>query len=161
VRFVGSLAYGAAVFFLVVRIIAIWGYSGSPHQSFIDSRALNIGLPLLGGTITALSFLRLSQFATLSKRSPGALFLRAGLYGILATALTFQVVFVAIALRVSWPTASTPSGASLALAFLLALIDVETYGLIVTAFCAPFAFIYGAVLALPLIFRKNDLGAAT
>jgi hypothetical protein len=139
---------------LLIRIVALWGYSGSSNRTFVDSRALNIGLPLLGGVVTLAFFLKLVRFCGRRRPVRGALFLRAGLYGFLSYLLTLQAVFVAIAVRLSQSAASC--GASSAGAFLLSLLDVELYGLIVMIFFAPLGFVYGLALGVPLILGKAE-----
>lgn len=157
IRFSSIFLYGAGFHFLLLKAIVRWAYPQLTHRpSFVDSSLLNIGLPILGGLCTLSAQILLSKFVNGALRKGPAIILRAGLYGVLSTTVTLQAVFLILSARLA-SNASSAGGGRFVLGFLLAILGIETYGLFVVVFSAPFAFLYGMGLALPFLWLQ--LGA--
>lgn len=144
----GVFLYGAGFHFLPLQAVAGWAYAQSSNRSLIASPALNIGFPVAGGLCTLAAQVLLIKFVKRRVRRGFAIVVRAGVYGILATTATLHAVYLVVGLRLASSAASSARGGSFVLGFLLAMLDIETYGLFIVAFCAPFAFLYGMALAL-------------
>jgi len=153
-------AYGSLSQLALLRLAVLYGYSSTdPGRSFVDSHLVNLGVCLFGGAFTALVMFRATQKPAEADTKPSRtqLLLRCGLYGLLTTFLTFQAFFATTALYLVITIAHQEGGVSLLpLTFLMALLEIETYGMISVIGLSPIAFVFGlglGILELKLLSR--------
>jgi hypothetical protein len=124
-----------------------------PSGSFVNKFFVNASLGLLGGLFYAL-FLRYPVMESIRDRksSPFVLF-KGGVLGAVATSLALQAFYLGAACILTYKMmVGVPEG-SLRTAFLLAILEIETYGLIEVFYFAIPAFVCG-VLVTAVVARS-------
>jgi uncharacterized membrane protein AbrB (regulator of aidB expression) len=151
--------YGAAFHIITFRVGLHFANEPSADRTFVDHPITNVGLTLLGGLITWI----LMSWVVLK---PGGADFRSRMFGIIsgglaamfATALALQAMILLISAYLGFHTHRIYPEVSVYTACLLALIDVETYGLFVIIGWAPISFVSGAIVAGVLQeFRHRSL----
>jgi hypothetical protein len=139
--------YGSLIQLLFLRLAVLFSYpKGDPGRPFVDSYLVNVGVCLFGGVFTSLVMFRATRKLAKVEKRPNAaqLLLRCGLYGLLATFLTFQAFFITTAFYLASTALQLEGGVMfLPVAFLMALLEIETYGMISVIGLSPIAFVFG------------------
>jgi len=144
---------GVAIHLLFLRWIVYRDYQPPVDQSFVNSFLVNATLSFLGGLFYALLLKRpVSQTVRARRISLSALF-KGGLWGIVATFAAFQGLYLGAACFLTWKMkVGVPEG-SLRTAFLLAIMEIETYGLFVIFYFLIPAFVSG-ILVTAVVARS-------
>ncbi len=140
--------YGALFHFIALRIYVFVAYKPPADRSVVDNLSVNISLAILGGLFTAilLFWLRFPR-SNLDLRARLLRILGGAFCAMLSTVIAVEFVLVGLAMRLAWQMYSPVPGLSLFAAFELAMIDIETYGLIVVLQWAPYSFVGGAIVS--------------
>jgi hypothetical protein len=118
------------------------------QNDFVDARLTSIAILALGGCFGCL-FLRRLLRNTLTRVAAGPVevMAKAGLYGMMATACTFESFFLVAAtygaIHVAFFSGPTyvPVLSALVSAFVLFFMDIQLYGVLLVAWCLPYAFV--------------------
>jgi hypothetical protein len=138
-------AFGAVLNFVLWR--SYLHISGT-QNGFVDARLTSIAILALGGSIVWLLFRRLLRNTLLRLAAgPVELMAKAGLYGMVATACTFESFFLLGAaygaIQVTFFSSPThlPILGALSAAFFVFFISLQSAGIFLIASCLPFAFV--------------------
>ena len=139
-------AIGVALHLLLLSWIAYWQYQVLADRSFVDNLLVNVGLSILGGGFYAL-FLRYPVMESIRDRktSPFVLF-KGGVLGAVATSLALQGLYLGAACVLTYQAKVGLPRSSLRMDFMLALLPIETYGLMEVFYFAIPAFVCGALV---------------
>ena len=142
------LLYGMLFHLLLLRGIAHWEYPPPADRAFVDHLAVNITLAFLGGAAFVLALFPVLQRAARPERvNLFSLSGKGGLLGALATTLALQAEIILLTLYSLHSMRSAVPGLSIGSGFWIALIPIQTYGLVVMIECSPWAFMNGVLFA--------------
>jgi hypothetical protein len=143
---------------MFIRCIAYWAYPAPADRSFVNNVFVNAGLSALGGGFYVL-FLRRPVIEFVRGGSALVLApLKGGFWGIVATFAASQGIFLAAAFVLTYKMKTAVPEGSLVMAFQLAVMEIETYGLLLMFYILIPAFICGALVTAVvgyLFFPRN------
>lgn len=134
-------AYGGLENLAVWRILVNWLYRDSANTSFVNHPLTNVAITFLGGLFASVILAPLLVRVVSEKvYSSAVVFLRAALLGLLANLVALQTLLVFAAVLVAWSTNQREPGM-----FVLAFLDIETYGIQGLVLSVPFGLLSGVL----------------
>jgi hypothetical protein len=154
---------GVAIHLLLLRCIVYWGYPPPADRSFVNNFFVNGALGLFGGLFYALFLKRPVAASLQARRISLSGLVKGGLWGILATFAAFQGLYLlagcslALKMRAGVPESHPFTN------FVLAILEIETYGLLEMVYFIIPAFVTGmlATAAVPALFYPKPPSSAS
>jgi len=138
---------GSGSYVFMLRAYVWWAYAPPADRTFVDHPLVNAGLAVLGGISAAvISSLLKRGLAKPTDLQIVRTLLAGGAYGTIAIGLCLQVIYVFAGFYLTFRAEAVAPGGLLS-AFKLAMLGIETYGLVVTIQWLPFGLIQGSVIA--------------
>lgn len=136
--------YGAAFHFIVLRMIVRESYRPPADRSFVDHPLTNLGVMFFGGLFTGIviSWV-LSKLPGIDFQTRALRIIFGAMAAVLSTVLALQAMIVLTSAYLAW-IGVRDAPLMWPGAFLVAMVDVETFGLIYTVQSVPHSFLAGA-----------------
>jgi len=152
-----AFLYGAAFHFIALRVIVHESYQPPADRSFVDDPLTNLGVMISGGLFTsiAISWV-LSKLPGFDFQTRALRTVSGAMAAVLSTVLAFQAMIVLTSAYLAW-TGVRDAPLMWPGAFVVAMIDVETFGVIYSVQCVPYSFLAGAgIMTILESFRRAD-----